>query len=270
MSDLRNAAVGLARRGLAVFPLSPGAKIPLAGSAGYKEASSDPAVAEARWNRMPGANVGIATGPSSGIWVLDIDAPDGFASLDKLQAEHGPLPATIGANSPSGGLHLYWKWPDGVELRNSASRIAPHIDVRAAGGSIVAPPSLLHDGRRYSWQRPSGSLEAAPSWLVALARSPSPKPRPAPRPLNGDVSRYVSAAVADEISALAGALEGSRNHALNRAAFSLAGFVLAGAIPEDWARHQLETHGIALGLTLAECRRTIQSAFDAATPRVLQ
>jgi hypothetical protein len=66
---------------------------------------------------------------------------------------------------------------------------------------------------------------------------------------------------------LSGAQEGTRNDALNRAAFNLAQFVKAGALPEDWARGQLEAHAIGAGLSIVEARRTIDSAFHAAEPR---
>jgi hypothetical protein len=63
--------------------------------------------------------------------------------------------------------------------------------------------------------------------------------------------------------------EGCRNDQLNRTAFAIAGFVLAGAVPEDWARSQLETRAIDRGLPAHEARRTIESAFKAAKPREL-
>ena len=63
--------------------------------------------------------------------------------------------------------------------------------------------------------------------------------------------------------------EGTRNDALNRASFSLAGFVKAGALPEDWTRGQLEARAVDLGLSIIEARGTIDSAFNAAQPRDL-
>ncbi len=55
----------------------------------------------------------------------------------------------------------------------------------------------------------------------------------------------------------------------NRAAFNLAQFVKAGALPEDCTRAQLEAHAAAAGLSILEARRTIDSAFHAAEPRSL-
>ena len=40
------------------------------------------------WDKWPNANIGIATGAKSGIVVLDVDGPEGAATLKKLQQEH--------------------------------------------------------------------------------------------------------------------------------------------------------------------------------------
>ncbi|MCH7888328.1 MAG: bifunctional DNA primase/polymerase [Proteobacteria bacterium] len=269
---LASAAFRLALRGLAVFPLAPGAKVPPAGSHGHLEASSDPDVTRARWTKTPNANLGIVTGRINGLWALDCDPRHGGdKALAELECAHETLPPTVETSTPRGGRHLYWRWPvDGLEIRNSASRIGPGLDVRGEGGFITAPPSVLADGRRYRWVRNDArGFAEAPAWLLALALPPPPVPRPHPKPLNGDVSAYVGAAAAAELSELERTGEGCRNDALNRVSFALAGFVKGGALPEDWARGQLEARAVAIGLSVVEARRTIDSAFKAAQPREL-
>ena len=93
-AELASAAFRLALRGLAVFPLAPGAKVPPAGSHGHLESSSDLDVARARWAKTPTANIGVTMGSRSGIWVLDVDRHhDGHRSLAQIEAEHGTLPS---------------------------------------------------------------------------------------------------------------------------------------------------------------------------------
>ncbi len=270
---LGNADVQLATRGVAVFQLAPGTKVPLAGSHGFLEATSDPDVTRARWAKTPRANIAAATGSRTGFWVLDVDAQhEGEQSLTRVVAEHGPLPPTIEASTPSGGRHLFWRWPASGDVRNSTSRIGPGLDVRGEGGSVTLPPSVLADGRRYRWARNGAAGFAdAPAWLVALAMPP-PRPEPvAARPLTGDVSRYIAAAITSELRQLDQAGEGQRNDTLNRASFNVAQFVGAEVVPEDWARKQLEAKALAIGLSAVEARRTIKSAFAAgmARPREL-
>jgi bifunctional DNA primase/polymerase-like protein len=50
---LGQAALALAKRGLAVFPLQPRKKIPLKDSHGFKDASTGLAVVEMWWHRNP-------------------------------------------------------------------------------------------------------------------------------------------------------------------------------------------------------------------------
>ncbi len=235
MTDLASAAFRLALRGLAIFPLAVGAKVPPAGSHGLLDGTTDLDVTRARGLEHPCANIGAATGRKSGIWVLDIDigAAHGDKSLAKLEAEHGPLPLTIEASTPRGGRHLYWRWSaEGPEIRNSASRIGPGLDVRGEGGSIVLPPSVLADGRGYRWVKNGvRAFAKAPAWLVTLALPSPPPPRPKPKPLNGDVDRYCAAAITAELKCLAAAGEGQRNEQLNRSAYAVAQFVAAGDHP---------------------------------------
>ena len=64
-STLAAAAFRLALRGLAVFPLAPGTKVPPRHSHGFLDASTDADVARAVWAKTPRANIGGATGALS-------------------------------------------------------------------------------------------------------------------------------------------------------------------------------------------------------------
>ncbi len=188
----------------------------------------------------------------------------GNETLARLEHGHGPLLTTIQSITPSGGAHFYFRWPaDGTEIRNSAGRVGPGLDVLGEGGSAVAPPSVLASGRGYRWARNDAKLADAPAWLVVLALPLPPPPRPDPKPLNGNVDRYCAAAITAELKCLAAAGDGQRNEQLNRSAFAVAQFVAAGAVPEDWARGELEGTAVQIGLPVIEARRTIGSAFAA-------
>jgi hypothetical protein len=250
------------------------------GSHGFLEANSDPDVARAKWNKWPSANIGIATGPVSGFWALDIDAPRGIDTMKALVRVHGKPAPTVAVFTPNDGLHLWFKWPEfGPEIRNSAGRVGPGIDVRGEGGYITAPPSVLLDRKRaYQWVPDRDEILSAPDLLVQLTqpieyqeekvgpRGPTPDQQK-PGPPSGDTDNYVAAAISAEVRELEGAGEGTRNDTLNKVAFSVGGFVKSGCIPEEWARSQLESRAVAIGLPLTEARRTIQSAFAAARPR---
>lgn len=118
-------------------------------------------------------NVSIATGSGSGLFVLDVDGDAGRAALDRLIAEHGSLPQTWTARTGSGGAHFYFKLPVGLDIRNTASALGEHLDIRGEGGQVLAPPSLHRTGHPYAWeagQAPGeAELASAPDWLLKKA-----------------------------------------------------------------------------------------------------
>lgn len=160
-------ALKYAEEGLAVFPThwievgqcscgnldcsSPGKHPILAG--GFKIASTDAETITAWWNSYPSANVAIATGEVSGVFVIDVDVANGKsgeASLKSLESEVGILPKDAIVKTGSGGFHVYLQMQN-QEIKSSASTIAEHIDVRANGGYVIAPPSIHKSGFHYEW-----------------------------------------------------------------------------------------------------------------------
>jgi hypothetical protein len=134
-------------------------------------ATNDAAEISRDFKRWPHAGIGVPTGPRSGIFVLEADTlkghnVDGIARLQQLQAEHDSLPKTLMAESPSGSLHYYFKYPESMVIRNSESVLAPGIDVRGDGGMVIAPPTIRSDGR-YKWLNDEPVADA-PDWLLDL------------------------------------------------------------------------------------------------------
>jgi len=163
-------ALALAQRGLAVFPCRERSKLP-ATEHGFLNASKDAAVIETWWRSNPNYNVAVATGTVSGFFAVDVDDVDAEIELRRLEAANGVLPRTV-ETITGDGRHIWLAMPN-VDLRNSASQLAPGIDIRAAGGYILVPPSVHPTGRRYAWSVDSASsIAAAPAWLVARLVKP--------------------------------------------------------------------------------------------------
>lgn len=240
---------------------------------GVHEASCDLHQVREWWARWPDANIGIATGPTSGLLVVDIDLPDGPRSLAELEATYGQLPATCQQRTGSGGHQLLFAHPDHDVVGNRAALLAG-VDVRGDGGYIVVAPSRHASGDRYRWTSRTAPT-AAPGWLLdVLTRDRTAPPASIGRPIihvesTGAISRYATAALERELTALAGAVEGTRNDTLNRAAFNLGQLVGAGALPAEAVTRQLQHVADAIGLGPAEARRTITSGLGAgiANPR---
>src|SRR5690349_15924428 len=118
---------------------------------GCLDASKDEAQINAWWQQWPDANVGIATGQISGIVVLDIDVAKGAHSADLLFGGVDQTVFTTPKVKTGGGLHFYYKYPIGHDIRNSASKLGKFIDVRGEGGYVVAPPSKHITGKEYEF-----------------------------------------------------------------------------------------------------------------------
>lgn len=176
-------ALTYAARGWRVVPIMPGEKRP-ALSEWQKKASCDIDTVTKWWTRWPEHGIGIATGPASGFFVLDIDSANGKVgdeSLADLEATFEPLPPTVEVLTGSGGRHLYFQWPEGYDIRNDqAGRLGRDLDIRGDGGQVVAPPTLHPCGTRYEWEASSApdmvEMAEAPLWLLELLTSvPDPQ-----------------------------------------------------------------------------------------------
>ena len=110
--------------------------------------------------------VGVVTGRVSNLVVLDADGDEGVSILK----EHGH-PVTPTARTPSGGLHAYFRHPPGLHVPTSI-RISPGLDLKAAKGYVVAPPSSGSNGKNYEWliSPEETSLAELPSWVLERIR----------------------------------------------------------------------------------------------------
>ncbi|WP_269858757.1 bifunctional DNA primase/polymerase [Streptomyces sp. RPT161] len=235
-----------------------------------EEASTDWAVIAGWWRNEPNANIGIATGEASGIFVLDID-PDsgGLDSLRALEAEHGPLPKTWTVETGSGGQHRYFAWP-GFNPKNSAGKLGPGLDIRADGGQVVAPPSVSVKGP-YTVKDDAHPTQA-PAWLLDRLRPAPPRPAaPATSiPIRSEnIDSYTRKALQAECDAITGAADGEQNNTINTAAFNVGTLVGAGALSEAEAREALLSAALAGNHPEGRARPTIESGLKAgmAQPR---
>lgn len=224
---------------------------------GVHDATTDPQIVAGWWLKWPDANIGLATG--NGLVVLDVDPRhDGDHSLAELEGQHGAI-ETLTAYTGGGGLHLYLRGD--LPARNG---LRPGLDLKAAGGYVVAPPSLHASGRAYRWDRRVRGIAPAPAWLVELASPPTRElPATPAGPCEPHGARYVQRAIELECEELAHTPEGQRNERLNTAAFNLARFVVAGEAQAEPVARALTLAACRAGLCEREIERTLGSAFAA-------
>ena len=296
-----DAALAFARRGWPVFPCRRANKRPLIGrdlddagkpingTGGVSKATTDESQIREWWRQWPLAMIGVSVG-KAGMIVIDFDPrkeeqfdPDTGEvlcdaagapilrewTLEELkvavEAMMGePLPVSLAVRTPSGGVHVYYRMPDGEPIGNKGN-LPDHVDVRGLGGYTILPPSYCDGDAKnatgpYRWLR--GDADAAivplPASLEAILRTPTASTRDrTDRPARGPAAspmftpdideahrRYAMAAMdrtAAELASTprAGGKHGGRNKAAYAAAYNLGGFVATGALSEGLARNVL-------------------------------
>jgi hypothetical protein len=129
-------AIKIANKGKPVFPCNPEDKSPLT-KHGFKNATTNPGLVAALFNKHPDALIGMPTGRRSGTFVMDVDR---LEALDELEPElRRELEQTLTVRTRSGGLHFYFEYEPGIT--NSAGTLPNGIDVRGEGGYVIAPYS---------------------------------------------------------------------------------------------------------------------------------
>lgn len=201
----------------------------------YMDATSDPEGVRRLWAEFPGPCVGVSNGaPSGGLVSMDLDSGhaegvDGAENLREwLRARGLGWPETLQDRTPSGGMHLYFTDPAGklAAAQGCGRAIAaiPGVDLLAAGGGCILPPSKRSDGA-YSWVpgRSPADMKPAelPAWALELAEEYKAKRK--------NKEGKGGACAWDGESEIP---EGARNDTLYRYAYSL---LRGGATKEDAA-----------------------------------
>ncbi|MGA5637097.1 bifunctional DNA primase/polymerase [Streptomyces lydicamycinicus] len=298
----RAVALTWVARGIPVVPCSrtdKGALVPGFGAAATADQLtpfSDPEQVAAWWSgRFKRAHVGLLT---RRLVVIDLDMlkPDGPAPTGRwagcqggtdvleglAQASGAEWPETYTVLTPSGGMHLYFRQPEGVPIGcatgdgATAPHLGPLIDVRGVGGYVIAAGSYsAAQGRAYERTTPAAlGPQPLPGWLLGLLRptaTPAAPPRP-PTPVrtlapgSSRADLYADKALKGEVAEVAGAPEGTRNGRLFAGARRLGELhhTAPSVLDETAVREQLLGAALTAGLRGGEreALRTIHSGWE--------
>ena len=116
----------LTERGWLLFPCKPRDKAPLV--KWRSRATSDLAMIRTWQEQYPGCNWAVACGPDSGLWVLDVDGPEGAATLDALCRDHGGEWLNTLTASTCRGKHLYFGYPPQYTIKTTIRQLGPGLD----------------------------------------------------------------------------------------------------------------------------------------------
>jgi hypothetical protein len=173
------------------------------------QSTVDPLTIARWWKTWPDAVPGIDMG-KSGLLAFDCDRgkPDDTHIVDALgwlrefaRTHHGSVLGAPTSETPSGGMHVIYRNRAVNPFGNSRGNLPPKgevpIDIRGAGGYIIAPGAIFADGGHYVAHGALIEAFPLPDWAVALlqpAAPPAPPPTPPPASVPASVRHSSDAA----------------------------------------------------------------------------
>lgn len=109
-----------------------------------------------------GFNIGVRTGAESGVFVIDIDGPEGEETwLDILNKHAATEPETLKVRTGR-GRHLYFRYIPDIKW---AKHLGHKIDIKSDGGYVMAPGCNHISGKNYDIISDL-PITQAPEWLA--------------------------------------------------------------------------------------------------------
>ncbi len=203
-------AIKYANSGYSVLPMN--GKRPLIKFKNHPPLSADQI--KHYWSRWTDANVALRT---VDFFVVDIDTKqghhaDGISSAKQL-VKDGYLTPTLEQRTASGGRQLFYKKPQGVELKQVIG-LRTGIDIKARiNNYVLVPPSTTSKGA-YQWIDNGEWMQAPPKKLIDLIQSSAKKATIKHPNFEYNPNKKWTGIVLDNL--VTGAPEGQRNDYMTR------------------------------------------------------
>jgi RecA-family ATPase len=209
-------------------------------------ASSDP-VQIKRWQDHFGSRLtswGLPTGDINGIYALDIDVKDGTSGFDTLKNMN--VPHTMRQNTPSGGAHLLYRYPQDGKRYGGRVKFLPGLDLRGAENYVVL------------YGTDQTPIADAPDWLLEAGLNTFSAPE-------GEAIKVCSSIaegmMESSLEAIREAPAGEANNILNVESFKVGQLVAGGSVDERQAEQWLFDAAKERGQGDFEARETIKSGL---------
>lgn len=141
-SQFKAAAGHMLASGMSVLPLGGRSKSPIVDWQEYQSRTATQAEVDTWSKNNLDLNIAVVTGRISNLTVIDIDGPEGEASLAGII-----LPETYTVLTGK-GRHLYYRYTDNP-LIHTCANLLPKVDIRSDGGYVVGEHSTHPDGGSY-------------------------------------------------------------------------------------------------------------------------
>lgn len=204
-------AMKMQEQGLNIYPLAPGTKVPLKGSQGFNDATSNKETIQQWWSENANYNIGLNLKPHNLI-LIDFDRHskevDGWQNFLKLKK---PLDATYIERTPRDGFHFFFRIPPGTTIKQQQNAFSRALGFEQTGIDIIIhgvpiAPSVTNEGAYKALDgKTFDDIAELPSWIVEeLEEKPTPQ-------FNGKLStKYRAGEFLDQL--VAGASTGGRNN----------------------------------------------------------
>jgi hypothetical protein len=117
-------------------------------------------------------NWALATGPDSGVFVLEVDGGEGMASLLDLCGDDWNWLDTL--RSMAGEKRcIFFAWPQGRRQISGDRQIGEGLSVLVEGDWVLIPPSCEPHGTQHIYLNPGSEVIASPAWLLVRAFEPA-------------------------------------------------------------------------------------------------
>lgn len=174
----------------------------------YQTKAAGESQIEKWWEQFPNANIGVITGKVSGITVIDVDTYKG--------GKADQFPKTFTVQTGNGGLHLYYKYSEGLTISANAYPDMPGIDIRNDGGYVVGPYSVTNYSDPHTHEHKGGE------YIIIDNRDPAAFPS----------ALFPKVKVSRKLSSLVGVGSGGRNDSIA----SFTGKLLKMSAEKDWEK----------------------------------
>ena len=181
MNNTFDVAQSLAENGIKVYPLSPGSKIPVAGSRGEHDATDDLDTIKKWFDYNPNFNLAINL-QASGLAVIDLDyhgnGINGVKKYSQYLMDHGNAYMdslkTYTELTPRGGVHIFYKLNQ--DLGNKDIQLMPGVELLT--GKVVIAPSYISEINKWYMPQYQGyqtlsreNVQPLPDWIIELAKN---------------------------------------------------------------------------------------------------
>lgn len=238
-----------------IFPatLSPdGQKVPII--SGWQENATLDQNVIAQWQHTFGDKIkfwGVPCGTANNILVLDVDTKDVMKNgFNTLQAEGLVVPNTYSQDTPSGGRHYFFKYPNDGRKYSNRVGFKPGLDVRSEGGWVAW----------YGVNVNNAPIADAPEWLLTeILKEKKVETNAQTFGVAPEIAKGILDAALDSIRH---APPGQSNDTLNAKAFEVGRLVASGSFTREYVELELFKAAKDRGKPDYEAKATIKSGLD--------